>query len=49
MKETLRQSMAWLHSWAGLPFGWLSRMPWRQAPVLLGSRHEGAPAVQAGR
>ncbi len=23
MKETLRQSMAWLHTWSGLLFGWL--------------------------
>lgn len=23
MKESLRQSMAWLHTWVGLPLGWL--------------------------
>ena len=23
MKEGFRQAMAWLHTWAGLTFGWL--------------------------
>lgn len=23
MKEGFRQAMAWLHTWAGLVFGWL--------------------------